>query len=146
MKILKKGFTLIELLIVIAIIGTLTALILPNLQGVRERARDAARKSDLNAIQQALRLYYNDHQSFPLTDDLTWGSPLLDGSTTYISYLPYDPISTPTSPTEYLYTSDGISYTLVATLENKSDKDITFSQAGCSGGPTDDVSYVVCEE
>ena len=64
-NILKKGFTLIELLIVIAIVGIMTALVTTNLQSARSRARDTRRKSDLRAIEQSLRLYYNDQKKFP---------------------------------------------------------------------------------
>jgi general secretion pathway protein G len=60
----KKGFTLIELLVVIAIIGILTAVITTNLVSARARARDVRRKSDLRAVQQSLRLYYNDNKNF----------------------------------------------------------------------------------
>ncbi len=162
----KSGFTLIELLIVISIIGILAALILTNIQGVRERARDARRKSDLNSIKSSLRLYYNDQKSFPgssngdmygcggVLTNCTWGSSrfAIDNDTIYMNTLPNDPSDSANNPQSYAYyqISDD-SYALVAQLENESDQDIADSQARCSStygtltGTTPTNDYVVCE-
>ncbi|MFA6512310.1 MAG: type II secretion system protein, partial [Patescibacteria group bacterium] len=51
------------LLVVIAIIGILSAIGLVSLNGAREKARDAQRKSDLGQMNTALVLYYDDHSS-----------------------------------------------------------------------------------
>lgn len=157
---LKRGFTLIELLIVIAIIGILAALILTNLSGARERARDARRKVDLDSIAKSLRLFYNDNQSFPVASSLrigacasgycSWGAAFTNtaATTTYMNYLPIDPSSTATSTITYKYyapTTD--QFAVVAQLENVSDPAIATSQSACSGlyTVTDATKdYVVC--
>lgn len=54
-----KGFTLIELLIVIVIIGILSAGAVALFTGAQARARDARRKSDLNAIELAIQQAMN---------------------------------------------------------------------------------------
>ena len=56
----RKGFTLVELLVVIAIIGILSTLAVVSLGGVREKARDTKRISDINAIQTAMQVVMAD--------------------------------------------------------------------------------------
>ena len=118
---LIKGFTLIELLIVIAIIGVLAALLMANFVGVRQRGRDAQRKSDLRQIQSALELYRADESSYPAA--LPACGTALTGSVSsnvYVQKLPCDPITGVT----YSYTPSGtppMSYELIACLENVND-------------------------
>ena len=165
---IKKGFTLIELLIVIAIIGILTALVTTNLQGARSRARDTRRKSDLHAIEQSLRLYYNDAKQFPASDasnnitgcntiaaptPCSWGGAFATTASTYMSSLPVDPSSSDLASVTYKYFSaDDDKYLLIATLENASDQDIADSQDRCAtlyssySSSEAETDYLVCAE
>jgi prepilin-type N-terminal cleavage/methylation domain-containing protein len=64
-KSLKSGFTLVELLVVIFIIGLLSAIIFPGFAGMREKARDTERMTDVRQIQNALEQYFNRHGEYP---------------------------------------------------------------------------------
>ncbi len=70
----SKGFTLIELLVVIAIIGMLSGMVLVSMSGMREKARDARRKSDIAQIRKALELYYVANEKYPLSGSATYPS------------------------------------------------------------------------
>jgi len=58
----RKGFTLIELLVVIAIIAILAAMLMPALEQARDRAREAACKSNLRQTGLGWALYAMDHR------------------------------------------------------------------------------------
>ena len=53
------------MLIVIVIIGILIASLMPRMSAAQGRARDVARKNDLNQISTALIAYQGDHSKFP---------------------------------------------------------------------------------
>ncbi len=134
----KRGFTLVELLVSIAIIATLTAILLPNFMGARERARDAQRIQDLDAVKTALRMYYNDKQSYPDSG----GAWITDLSSSIISYLP----GIINSNIGYGYSGSGDSFFLRVTTEagNKADNGNSQLKCGVGVGDTNVSYYYVC--
>jgi len=61
----RQGFTLIELLIVVAIIGILAAIAVPNFLNAQLRAKIARVEGDLQAMKTAIEMYRSDHGGYP---------------------------------------------------------------------------------
>ena len=105
----QKGFTLIELLVVISIIGVLASVVMVSLNSARVKARDAVRKSDLNQIALAMRLYYDEHEYYPRESEgsngkVGAGSGLDTMLAPYIGdNMPHDPLGPGNSGYYYYY-------------------------------------------
>ncbi len=82
----ESGFTLIELLIVVAIIGILAAIAVPNFLNAQTRAKVARCYSDMKALSTGFEMYQIDNNSYP------WG-----GGTIWASYFIYPRLTTPVS-------------------------------------------------
>ncbi len=90
---MKKGFTLIELLIVVAIIGILAAIAVPNFLNAQTRAKIARVYADLKAQSTAMEQYYLEWNAYPLGPN-EGRPPRLRELTTPVAYLtscPVDP-------------------------------------------------------
>jgi len=61
----QKGFTLIELLIVVAIIGIIAAIAIPNLLDAIERSRQKRTVSDVRSMAGACQTFSTDYGGYP---------------------------------------------------------------------------------
>ncbi|MGI6455410.1 MAG: prepilin-type N-terminal cleavage/methylation domain-containing protein [bacterium] len=141
-----KGFTLIELLIVVAIIGILAAIAVPNFLNAQVRAKVARAESEMRSLQNALESFFIDNNSYPpmnsgdrnLKRQYREGFDEPDGATlehahiatgarsdrriylttpvAYISSIPFDPFHGDGQSDSYGYGSDGTSYYILTSF------------------------------
>ena len=64
----QLGFTLIEIMVIVVILGILAAVIVPRIMDRPDQARIAKAKQDIQALENALRLYKLDNFRYPSTE------------------------------------------------------------------------------
>ena len=136
-----KGFTLIELLVVIGILAILLSIVLIAINPARQfqQANDTQRRSDVNAILNAVHQYAADNRGSLPTGITTSPTAMGDGGLdicsdlvpVYIAEMPFDPTTgsytdCSTYSTGYLISSGASNrVTVSATGEIESDISIT---------------------
>jgi prepilin-type N-terminal cleavage/methylation domain-containing protein len=120
-----SGFSLVELLVVISIISVLTSVLMANFMGARERARDSQRIQDMNAAKNALRMYYNDHQSYPIQLTSQGVSTYLQGMNSLVNV-----------GVTYEQTDGGDGFNMCSVMESANANDDIDSQIKCGMGTT----------
>jgi type II secretion system protein G len=115
----KKGFTLIELLIVVAIIGIIAAIAIPNLLNAIQRGRQKRTMADMRAIGTAVEAYAVDNNNYP--DDSSDVTNITDSvEPRYIKKLPT--VDAWGTPFEYVSSPNAAAqvYTIVSSGKNTS--------------------------
>lgn len=130
----EKGFTLIELLIVVAIIGIIAAIAVPNLLTAIQRSKRSRTAADLRAIGTALGSYNVDNNQFPTSADAPALFTMLREQGHY-SGSTADGWNNP-----YIYEGDVNEYTLTSTGKDGS---AGPAQSGDGLGSNDNFDYDV---
>lgn len=144
------GFTLVELLVVIGILSVLLAIVLIAINPARQfaQANDTQRRSDVNAILNAIHQYAVDHKGVPpstiTTDELTIAKPAgtneVDLCTllvpTYLADLPIDPTQGTKAPPEQNCTGTTSYNTKYTVQKSSSDNRITVTATPEVSGTT----------
>lgn len=96
-----RGFTLIELLVVMAILATLLSIAAPRYFGLLERAKEAALRTDLRLLREAIDKYKGDRGQLP--DSI---QSLV--TQRYIQAVPIDPVNDTSSDWTVVPHPDGV--------------------------------------
>lgn len=64
----QRGFTLIEIMVVVIIIGILAAIVAPNVIGNVDKANATKARTEIRALESALKLYRLDNFQYPSSE------------------------------------------------------------------------------
>jgi len=92
----RKAFTLVEMLLVLVILGTLAAIVVPKLAGRSEQAKVTAAHTQINAFETALDAFEVDNGFYPpgkdgLVDLIEEPKDAKNWRGPYLKDIPYDP-------------------------------------------------------
>lgn len=127
----QGAFTLVELLLVLVILGTLAAIVVPKFAGRTEQARITAAQTQINSFETALNSFEVDNGYYPrgkngLQDLIVRPKDAQDWRGPYLKDIPLDPWKNP-----YIYESPG---------KHSEDYDISSVGPDLRAGTEDDIN------
>ena len=133
MKRSEKGFTLIELLIVVAIIGIIAAIAIPNLLNAIDRGKQKRTMADMRSIGTAVESYAVDNNVYPAVNTIAALQTIVEAG----AYIKNMPAADGWSNT-FGVTSATNEYTLLSTGKD------TANTSSCATGTTKVFSDEIC--
>ncbi|MCP3980411.1 MAG: prepilin-type N-terminal cleavage/methylation domain-containing protein [bacterium] len=134
----QKGFTLIELLIVVAIIGIIAAIAIPNLLNAIDRGKQKRTMADIRSVGTAVESYSIDNNNYP------------KASTTYTNltaaleplYIRKAPINDGwNNALQVGVDAGGTNYTLCSPAKNGGTTDCKTANGGAQTSFEDDITF-----
>ena len=126
----ESGFTLLEVIIVIALLGILAGIAVPNYFGFQDRAKVSAARQSIHSLRTYLEIYRGDFKDYPEVIAVSGpnrGSPFTVSPCLYLSFEEWDKILAGFYQNTFTYErqEEGASYQITAQAKDREHTTLT---------------------